>query len=92
MEAKDGTLILKFSHANGGLVAKEGDLKSFAVSENGKDFFWAQAKLAGNLVTLSCPEVKSPKHVRYAWDDDPDCLLYNKENIPASPFKASLPQ
>jgi sialate O-acetylesterase len=28
-----------------------------------------------------------PVAVRYAWADNPECNLYNKEGIPASPFR-----
>ncbi len=90
MEAKDGALVLKFSHAKGGLAAKGGELKSFAISEDGQAYVWAQAKIAGDSVALSAPEFKNPKFVRYAWDSDPESAIYNKEGLPASPFKASL--
>jgi sialate O-acetylesterase len=31
--------------------------------------------------------VAKPTAVRYAWADYPECNLYNKEGIPASPFR-----
>ena len=90
MESKGDALVLKFSHIKGGLVAKDGQLKSFAVSEDGKTYVWAQAKIDGDSVVLTSSELKSPTSVRYAWDDDPECTLFNGEGLPASPFKASL--
>ncbi len=32
-------------------------------------------------------QVPKPAHVRYAWADNPDCNLINKEGLPASPFR-----
>jgi sialate O-acetylesterase len=32
-------------------------------------------------------EVAKPMYVRYAWADNPDVNLYNKEGLPASPFR-----
>ncbi len=89
LEAKDGALVMKFSHARG-MTAKDGELKGFAISEDGSKFVWANARIDGDKVILENAALKNPKHVRYAWDDDPDCTLYNGDGIPASPFKASL--
>jgi len=33
------------------------------------------------------PEVKEPKAVRYGWANNPEVNLYNKENLPTSPFR-----
>jgi sialate O-acetylesterase len=39
-------------------------------------------------VIVSSPEVKAPVAVRYAFSMNPDkANLYNKENLPASPFR-----
>ena len=31
--------------------------------------------------------VTKPVAVRYGWDDNPLCNLYNKEGLPACPFR-----
>ena len=33
-------------------------------------------------------DVKEPVAVRYAWAANPDCNLYNKAGLPASPFRS----
>ncbi len=38
-------------------------------------------------VVVSTPEVPAPVAVRYAWGDSPRCNLFNKEGLPASPFR-----
>jgi sialate O-acetylesterase len=33
-------------------------------------------------------DIPEPKYIRYAWSDNPDFAnLYNKEGLPASPFR-----
>ena len=54
-------------------------------------YYWATAKIIGNTVELSCPEVKAPTAVRYGWADSPICNLYNGIGLPASPFRSNIP-
>ena len=41
----------------------------------------------GNEVVVSSAEVPHPVAVRYGWEAPPVCNLYNKEELPASPFR-----
>ena len=86
---KDGSEIaLSFDHVGGGLVAKGGEpLKGFAIAGEDKKFVWADAKIEGDKVVVSSPDVADPVAVRYAWADNPICNLYNKEDLPACPFR-----
>ncbi len=78
---------LSFTHTEGGLVAKDGEPKGFAIAGADKKWVWAQARIEGDKVIVSSAEVKSPVAVRYAWADNPDCNLYNGSGLPASPFR-----
>jgi sialate O-acetylesterase len=82
-----GEVTLSFTHTDGGLVAKGGELKGFAIAGADKKWYWATAKIAGETVVVSSPDVKEPVTVRYAWGDNPECNLYNGAGIPASPFR-----
>jgi sialate O-acetylesterase len=82
-----GEVILSFKHTDGGLVAKDGDLQGFVIAGADKKWHWANARIAGETVVVSSPEVKSPVAVRYAWADNPKCNLYNGASLPASPFR-----
>ncbi len=79
--------MVSFSHAAGGLQAKNGELKGFVIA--GEDRHWkpAKARIEGKQVVVSSPEVKSPRAVRYAWAPDPDANLVNAQGLPASPFR-----
>lgn len=49
---------------------------------------WADAKIENNNVVISNSSVLDPVAVRYAWADNPEgANLYNKEGLPASPFR-----
>ena len=63
------------------------DLQGFAIAGEDKNWVWADAKIDGNDVVVSSPDVPQPVAVRYAFANNPTCNLYNKEGLPASPFR-----
>lgn len=79
--------ILSFINVGSGLVYKQGKESSFEVAGEDKKFLPADAKLEGNRIIVSCKDLASPVAVRYAWAADPEVTLYNKEGLPASPFR-----
>jgi sialate O-acetylesterase len=48
---------------------------------------WAEAKIEGDEVVISSARVATPVAVRYGWNNNPECNLYNKAGLPASPFR-----
>lgn len=79
---------LKFKHAAGGLVAKDGAaLKGFAVAGENKKWHWAEATIDGETVVVRSDKVARPVAVRYAWAHNPPTNLYNKAGLPAVPFR-----
>lgn len=88
-EIKDDQVIISFSHVGSGLVTDDGEpLSEFAIAGTDKKFVWANAKIEGDKVIVWSEEVPHPKYLRYAWADNPDNPnLYNKEGLPASPFR-----
>lgn len=85
---KDGKAIVTFDHVHGGLVDQNGgELKGFAVSGKGKKFQWAKAKIVGDTVEVWNDQIKEPVSIRYAWSMYPDFDLYNKDGLPAHPFR-----
>jgi sialate O-acetylesterase len=89
MDIEGNRVILSFTNTGSGLVAKGGEcLRQFAVAGADKHFVWAQAKIENNKVIVWSPEVSIPVAVRYAWADNPEgANLYNREGLPASPFR-----
>jgi len=78
---------VRFSHVGGGLVARGGSLRGFAVAGEDKVFHWAEATIDGDTVALTCPDVARPVAVRYAFSANPVCNLYSKAGLPAVPFR-----
>ena len=74
-----------------------GILTGFELAGPDGRYFPAQAKITGQAtVQVSCPGVKAPVAVRYAWAGAPVCNLYNQirnragkimDGLPASPFR-----
>ncbi len=66
-----------------------GTLSGFAIA--GADAMWKPATAVidpgGKTVTVQSPDVAAPVAVRYGWADNPQCNLYNKLGLPASPFR-----
>ncbi len=86
-EVKGDNIVLKFSHADGGLSAKDGAVKGFAIAGEDKQWKPATARIEGDKVIVSSPEVSKPVAARYAWQDWPECNLVNGAGLPASPFR-----
>ena len=88
MKVEGDKVRLTFKHTGGGLAAKDGQpLKGFAVAGEDRRFAWAEAKIDGNTVVVSSAVVPNPVAVRYGWANNPEANLYNKEGLPASPFR-----
>jgi sialate O-acetylesterase len=77
-----------FTHTSGALVSRDGPLRWFQIAGEDRNFVEAKARIAGDTVVVSSPDVKNPVAVRYAWENDPEgCNLYNAYNFPAAPFR-----
>jgi sialate O-acetylesterase len=83
------TMVLSFTSVGRGLVAKGGGpLRRFEISDDGKNFVEADARISGTTVIVSSPSVAVPTTVRYAWADNPSgANLFNREGLPAPPFE-----
>lgn len=88
MEKQACQIVVRFDHCGTGLVSKDNaPLTGFAVAGPDKKFVWAEARIAGDRIIVRSPDVPDPVAVRYAWADNPLCNLYNREGLPASPFR-----
>ena len=89
MKIVGNKIILTFKNTGSGLIAKGGkELKYFSIAGKDNKFIWAKAKIENNKVIVWNDKIKNPEAVRYAWADNPEgCNLYNKEGLPASPFR-----
>lgn len=97
-ETAGSEIRIRFGCCDGGLVAMDGtnaapasseaeSLRGFWIAGGDRVFHRAEARIEGDTVVVSCPEVKYPVAVRYGWANYPDCNLYNGALLPAVPFR-----
>jgi sialate O-acetylesterase len=79
--------ILRFKHTGQGLGARGEKLTGFTIAGEDKKFHDAQATIEGDTVIVSSPEVTAPVAVRFGWANYPVVNLWNKDGLPASPFR-----
>jgi sialate O-acetylesterase len=89
------TLRVKFDHADGGLVSRDGQpLNWFEIIDADEGgFVKAEARIDGASVVLSAPEVHHPVALRFAWSQLAEPNLMNGAGLPAGAFHAgAVPQ
>lgn len=92
MKVESDRIRVKFSHADG-LVARDGALKWFSIAGADGKFLPANAKIDGQSVLVSSPEVTKPVAVRYGWVNFPQGgHLYNSAGLPAVQFRTDAPK
>ncbi|MGH7952344.1 MAG: sialate O-acetylesterase [Limisphaerales bacterium] len=87
VEHLPGALKIYFTHTDGGLVVKGGKLGEFSIAGKDRKWHWANAKIEGDSILVSSPDVPNPVAARYAWQANPEATLYNGAGLPAVPFR-----
>lgn len=67
--------------------ATDVELEGFTVCGKDQVFHPAKAVIQGSQVIVTSPQVEAPVAVRYGWAQHPICGLFNREGLPASPFR-----
>lgn len=97
----DGTkAIIEFDHAGTGLMVGKKDglnpteeapdesVKQLSIADKDGKWYWAESKIDGDKLIVWSDEVAEPAAVRYGFSMNPEgANLYNKEGLPASPFR-----
>ncbi len=79
--------ILSFDSVGGGLVCKGKALTGFTIAGADRKLYNANAQIVGDTVVVSSPDVKAPVAVRFGWSNCPVVNLWNRADLPASPFR-----
>jgi sialate O-acetylesterase len=98
--AGEGKIVVEFEHADSGLFlgtkdgqndprpAVDGKLPWIAIAGADGKFQWADVVIDGPRLVVWNKGVPDPVAVRYAFTQNPEgAKLYNKEGLPASPFR-----
>ncbi len=92
MKVRGNKAELTFSSTGSGLISKDGKaLSDFLIAGSDKNFVPATAVIKGDKVLVSAAGVHAPIAVRFAWDESAQPNLYNKEGLPAQPFRTDNP-
>jgi sialate O-acetylesterase len=62
-------------------------LGEFAIAGADRQWHWASAKIDGDSVIVSSPDVSAPVAARYAWQANPVATLFNSAGLPATSFR-----
>lgn len=91
MKIKGKEAFLSFTDMGSGLTSKNGEeLKCFEICGSDNVYVSAKAKIVNDKVIVWSENVINPVAVRYAWANNPiGADLYNKEGLPATPFRTS---
>jgi sialate O-acetylesterase len=100
MTVEGNSIRVSFKEVGGGLVIADGpitlagclptptnELLGFVIAGADQKYVLAKARIDGSSVVVSSPDVPSPVAVRYDWANLTQANLYNKEGLPALPFR-----
>lgn len=88
MSVDGNKAVVRFDHVGGGLVARGGPLVGFTVAGADGQFVRAEAVIQEDRVVVWSPQVEKPAAVRFGWANYPVVNLWNKDGLPASPFRS----
>jgi sialate O-acetylesterase len=92
MKIEKGVIELQFEYVGKGLVSKDGKgLTWFTIAGADGKFVKANAVIKGDKVIVSSPDVPHPVNVRFAWSEAAQPNFFNKDGLPAGPFRTDNP-
>lgn len=92
LRIKGAAAELTFDFRGSGLYSKDGQpLRCFSIADKSGRFVPAQASIRRGKVIVSAPSVKKPLSVRFAWSEADQPNLFNREGLPAAPFRTDRP-
>lgn len=87
MSIEKNKIRINFDFAEGGLTGENGDPTGFEIAGTDNVFVKAKCEIAKGSVLISAESVHNPIAVRYGWGNAAQPTLFNKEGLPASPFR-----
>ena len=83
-------MVVVFDETGGGLVSHDGkSLDWFDIAGADGKFVRAKATIEGkDRVIVEAKDVRAPVAVRFGWNEAAQPNLYNKEGLPAMPFRS----
>lgn len=92
MKINDNKVILSFTNIGSGLVShNEKPLTHFTIAGQDGRFVPASADIKGNTIVVWADGLSAPLNVRFAWSESAQPNFYNKNGLPAAPFRTDNP-
>ena len=90
-EVSGKTLVVQAKDQKQEMVLKlKNEHTGFEIAGPSGEFYPANASLRGNKLYISSPDITEPKILRYAWGENPDTSVFNKEGLPMAPFRIKI--
>ncbi len=90
LSIKKDKAILTFKHIGKGLVSSDDKpLSWFSIAGKDNQFVPANATIKGKKIFVSATAVAKPTQVRFAWHEEAQPNLFNKDGLPAVPFRTN---
>jgi sialate O-acetylesterase len=87
MTVEGNKAVLHFNHLGQGLEARGGLPLGFTIAGEDRKFYNAHAEIKGDAVVVWNDRVEKPVAVRFGWANYPLVDLWNKDGLPATPFR-----
>jgi sialate O-acetylesterase len=87
MSIQSNKAVLGFKHVGKGLDTHYGALQGFTIAGEDHKFHNALAEIKGDKVVVWSDKVDKPVAVRFGWANFPVVDFWNKDGLPASPFR-----
>jgi sialate O-acetylesterase len=87
IEIKENELVVHFNNASGLKTTNYKAPSGFWITDDSGEWVKATAKIDGETVVLSSPDIEKPLYVRYAFAGKPKVNLVNESELPAYPFR-----
>jgi sialate O-acetylesterase len=87
MNVEGNRVVVSFKHVGSGLVARGDPLKGFTLAGADGKFLPATAVIEGDKVFVRSKTITNPVAVRYGWAMVPEVNLFNRDGLPAVPFR-----
>ena len=91
LKIEGNRVVITFTHLGAGLLAQGEELKGFTMAGASGKFLPAHAVIEGTKVIVTSDKITKPASVRYGWAMVPDGNLFNRDGLPAVPFRTDLP-
>jgi len=94
MHIEAAAVRIEFDHVGSGLRVNDqyGYVRGFEIAGPDGKFRWARARQERDTVVVSNDDIQHPVAVRYDWTNTPDGNLFNREGLPATPFRTDAPR